>query len=77
MKEKREVVLECIFCSSTEFIIPYEGYVPHTNELIQCGNCGRINDFSAIFDLKINEIREQIANDFNKEIQKMFKKAFK
>lgn len=77
MKDKREAALECVFCSSSKFILPYEGYTPKENELIQCANCGRVNDFSAIRDLKINEMRELMINDFNKEIKKILKKNFR
>lgn len=61
----------------TQILVPYEGYTPHENELLQCSNCGRINDFSAIRDLKIEKIKREVLLDAKKELEKAFKKAFR
>lgn len=77
MELERKVNIECVFCGSHKFLVPYEGYIPHENELLQCSNCGRINDFSVIRDLKIEEIKREVLLDAKKELEKAFKKAFR
>ena len=79
MKEQYEVSLECVFCGSTEFEIPYEGYQPEEGEMIKCGNCGELNDARSIRDLAVNNKLEDVKKDATKyvedELKKMFKKS--
>ncbi len=77
MTLERKVNIECVFCGLHEFLVPYEGYTPHENELLQCSNCGRMNDFSAIRDLKFEEIKREILLNSRKELAKALKKAFR
>lgn len=71
MEDSIEVKLECAFCGSTDFEIPYEGYQPDEGEMIKCGNCGKLNDFSSIQEVAI----ENGKNHIEDELMKMFKKA--
>lgn len=78
MKESIEINLECVFCSSTQFELPQEGYKPEQGEMIKCGNCGRLNDFSSIYEVAISNGVETVKKDAMKyaedELKKMFKK---
>lgn len=51
MNFPKQINVECVFCGSTEFLLPYEEFQPSENELLQCANCGRINCYSNIRDL--------------------------
>lgn len=42
MNFPKQINVECVFCGSTEFLLPYEEFQPSENELLQCANCGRI-----------------------------------
>lgn len=73
--KKYTVKLKCIFCQSEMFELPYEGYQPEEGTMIKCSNCGRLNDFSSIKNLEINNTVAQIKEDAQKELRKMFKKS--
>ena len=73
MVETKSIKIHYIFCDSTNFEIPYEGYSPYDNEEIQCSNCGNINIFSDIKNIAIN----QGINSIKKGIEQKFKKLFK
>ncbi len=73
--KKYTAKLKCIFCQSEMFELPYEGYQPEEGEMIKCSNCGRLNDFSSIKNLEINNTVEQIKEDVHNELKKMFKKS--
>lgn len=36
MNFPKQINVECVFCGSTEFLLPYEGFQPSENELLQC-----------------------------------------
>lgn len=71
MNFPKQINVECVFCGSTEFLLPYEGFQPSENELLQCANCGKINCYSDIRDLAIRNINSEI----HEQLHKMFKKA--
>lgn len=80
MEEKRTIPLRCIFCKSTSFDVPYEGYEPKPGEQIKCANCGQSNDYSSLRSLACkegeniaNEIMGEKIKEFQKNIRKMFK----
>ena len=73
--KKYTAKLKCIFCQSEMFELPYEGYQPEEGEMIKFSNCGRLNDFSSIKNLEINNTVEQIKEDVHNELKKMFKKS--
>lgn len=73
--KKYTAKLKCIFCQSEMFELPYEGYQPEEGEMIKCSNCGKLNDFSSIKNLEINNTVEQIKEDVHNELKKMFKQS--
>lgn len=73
--KKYTAKLKCIFCQSEMFELPYEGYQPEEGEMIKCSNCGKLNDFSSIKNLEINNTVEQIEEDVHNELKKMFKQS--
>ncbi|EKE02605.1 MAG: hypothetical protein ACD_20C00357G0028 [uncultured bacterium] len=79
MEEQYEIKLECVFCGSTEFEIPHEGYEPEEGEMIKCSNCDKLNDFISIRDVAVGNELEKIGEEYTKfaedEILKTFKKA--
>lgn len=75
MKEKLEIKLKCIFCGSTNFELPSDDYHPKEGELIKCGNCGRLNDFTSLRNLTINKGKELVKEELEKEIKRIFKKS--
>lgn len=72
-----EVKLECAFCNSTNFELPYEGYQPEEGEMIKCANCGKLNDFSSIKEVAIDNGKEELVGYAKGKIEKELKKIFK
>lgn len=70
MKLPENIYVECVFCSSTRFLIPYNNYHPSENELLQCANCGRINSFSDIRDLAVHKYVHAIRNELCNTLKK-------
>lgn len=80
MEEKIQMPLKCLFCFSTQFETPEEGYQPQSGEQIKCANCGRLNDYDSLMRVvqrKGKEWAEEqaqgLVDDFTKELKKMFK----
>ena len=72
MDEKKTIQARCFFCFSTDFILPHDDYEMQSGEMIQCSNCGRLNDYDSLMRVakhKGEEWAEEIA-------QKMIKNAF-
>lgn len=77
MGKSVKITMKCIFCKSTQFDVPYEGYEPKSGEQIKCANCGQSNDYDSLVKLARNEGVE-IARDFaENELKKMLKRVFK
>lgn len=74
MDKTKQIKLECIFCGSTNFELPYEDYQPRENENIKCSNCNQLNIYEDLLETakekEINEVKENIENEF----KNMFKK---
>ncbi len=70
-----KIHLKCVFCKTSYFELPYEGYQPVSGDLIRCANCGQLNDFSSIKRTCIHKAHEAIRKDVQNEMIKMFKKA--
>lgn len=76
MEDKKYTVkLKCVFCKSEMFELPEENYHPEEAEMVKCSNCGRLNDFSSIKKLEINNTVKQIKEDVRNEIKNIFKKS--
>lgn len=78
MKElKQTISLHCVFCRSTHFALPHEGYRPHHGSFVVCANCGRENDFSSLMFVvkdKAHDIAEKYAKEVMEEAAKELKK---
>jgi len=74
MDQRTEIALECVFYSSTKFEIPDDDYRPQEGELIKCGNCGKLNDFSSLERVAYAKGKEWIKNQADKIIKEEFKK---
>lgn len=72
-----QINLKCIFCGSTQFETPHEDYQLEDGEMIKCGNCGKLNDYSSIREVAIEEGTGEVkkyAIDFvENKVKKMFK----
>ena len=80
MEESTQLSLQCLFCFSTQFVLPEEGYQPQSGELIQCGNCGRWNDYDSLIRVVqrkglewAEEQAQALMNDFSKQLGTIFK----
>ncbi len=80
MDKKYKVTLKCVFCSSTQFEYD-ENCPPKDGDLIKCENCGKINDYTTIKNLcvnqKIKEIEKEVHNEVKNKIDNMLKKLIK
>lgn len=81
----RNVSLICPFCGNDQFsVVDYDGddlREAPDNALIKCSDCGRITtktdllvDNQEIINANIEEIKEQVIEDFDKEIKKYLRR---
>lgn len=77
MDKATSINLECVFCNSLEFELPYEGYVPYEGEMIKCSNCGKLNDYSSIKEVAIEAGTKELTQYAHAEIEKELKKMLK
>lgn len=73
MDKTKHIKLECIFCGSTNFEVPYQDYRPKENENIKCSNCSRLNIYEDLLEVA----KEKGLDEFKKDIEKKFKTMFK
>ncbi len=80
MEEKTQMSLQCLFCCSTQFEVPEEGYHPQPGEQIKCANCGRTNDYDSLMRVVkrkgtewAEEQAQEVIVDFTKQLKSMFK----
>lgn len=77
MDQATTIAIECVFCSSTQFEIPSEDYKPKQGELIACGNCGKLNDFTSLERVVHAKGKEWVKNNADKIIMDAMKKIAK
>ncbi|RLA77564.1 MAG: hypothetical protein DRG78_17145 [Epsilonproteobacteria bacterium] len=77
MDKTKEIKLECIFCSSTNFDLPSKDYQPSEDENIKCSNCGKLNIYSDLLEITKAKGLQEIKEEFTKEIETKFKNMFK
>lgn len=53
------ILLQCIFCMGTEFLLPNENYKPKHGDMLTCANCGRKNDYDSIMRVAIEEATKE------------------
>ncbi|EKN3890202.1 TPA: hypothetical protein ACPY8E_003983 [Yersinia enterocolitica] len=77
-KYDREIILLCPTCGNSE--------MKHSDEssIVKCTNCNRemtkdelIEENGQSIDDHVSEVKKEIINDFEKEVSKIFKNAFK
>ena len=80
MEESTKMSLQCLFCFSTQFELPEEGYKPKSGEQIKCANCGRMNDYDSLIRVVqrigmawAEEQAHEVISDFMKQLGKNFK----
>ncbi len=79
MEKEYIINIKCVFCGSTDFKIPYEGYQPDETEMVECANCGKLNDYVSAREVVVdetleNEIKPAAKKYVEDEVKKMFKK---
>lgn len=80
MAIEKEIKMKCLFCFSTDFVVPNDNYQPQSGEMIKCANCGKLNDYDSLMRVVEKEGEEFIqkeADKFAKEIEKKLKKSLK
>lgn len=63
------ISLRCVFCQSTNFKVPHEGYQPQPGEMLVCGNCGRESLYDAMLDVAKEEATELDENMLSKMLK--------
>ena len=61
--------LRCVFCQSTSFKVPQEGYQPQPGEMLVCGNCGRESLYDAMVEVAKEEATELAGNMLSKMLK--------
>ncbi|MDR0339466.1 MAG: hypothetical protein LBH65_04220 [Desulfovibrio sp.] len=67
------LVFRCVFCQSTDFVVPHEGYKLEHGEMVTCASCGRENDYSSLYEVTKEEGIEAVkdaVHDMLKDIVK-------
>jgi len=77
MDQTTTIAIECVFCSSTQFEIPSEDYKPKQGELIACGNCGKLNDFTSLERVAHEKGKKWAKSQADKMMSDMIKKLNK
>jgi len=71
MEEK--IKLYCLFCKSEQFELLGEDYQPTFGEMVKCANCGRLNDYTSMFQVA----KEEGMQIIQKEVEKIIKDTSK
>lgn len=74
MEEESEVQLKCLFCKSEQFEIPDENYQFQSGDMVKCANCGKLNDYDAMFNVATEEGMEILQKEAEKVIKDTLKK---
>lgn len=80
MNAEKEIKMKCLFCFSTDFVVPHDNYQPQQGEMVKCANCGKLNDFDSMMRVVEKEGEEFIqkeADKIAKEFEKKLKKSLK
>lgn len=72
MDAEKEIKMKCVFCFSTDFVVPHDNYQPQHGEMIRCANCGKLNDFDSMMRVVEREA-EEIVDKIEKELRKSLK----
>lgn len=77
---QKTISLQCVFCCSKEFAVPYKDYSPHHGSFVVCVNCGRENDFTSLMFVakeKAIDIANALANEMIKDMKKELQNIFR
>ena len=74
MDKTKQIKLECVFCGSTDFEVPYENYEPKENENIKCNNCNKLNIYGDLLEVAKEKGINEVKKNIEKEFSNMFKK---
>lgn len=74
MDQTKQIKLECIFCGSTDFEVPYQGYQPKENENVKCSNCNQLNIYEDLLEIAKEKGMDEVKEDIEKKLKTMFKK---
>lgn len=77
MDKEKSIKLKCLFCFSTDFALPEENYTPQPGEMIQCANCGKMNDYDSLMRVAEREGLEWAEGKAEKLVGDMMKKIGK
>jgi hypothetical protein len=72
MDQKKQIKLECIFCGSSNFEVPYQGYQPKENENIKCSNCNQLNIYEDLLEIAKEKGYKEVKEDIENEFKTMF-----
>ncbi|PLX67088.1 MAG: hypothetical protein C0603_10525 [Denitrovibrio sp.] len=80
MEESTKVSLQCFFCFSDQFVLPDEGKAILSGDLVECANCGRLNDYDSLMRVAkrkgiewVEEQVQEMVDDFTKQLKNVFK----
>lgn len=73
MEKEFQLSLRCVFCDSTKFEVD-ENKVPKDGDMIKCGNCGKLNDFTSLKELVKQQGKSKIKTEVEKEIHAIIKR---
>ncbi len=69
-----EVKVLCLFCQMPLQVDKDTEY--ESGDMIKCVSCGEFNDFDSVFEVAKEEgiklVKNQVEEEFNKEIKKLF-----
>jgi hypothetical protein len=69
-----QVELKCVFCHSTDFEVPHQGYVQKNGETAKCANCGRLNDVTSLSKIASDNVKKEVFDYLLKSRKNLFKK---
>ncbi len=80
MAIEAKLSLHCLFCNSSQFALPEEGYQPQSGDLLECANCGKGNDYDSLMrvvKLKATEWAKEQAHELMTDFAKQLRKELK
>ena len=73
---EERIKMYCLFCKSEQFELPDENYQPSHGEMLKCANCGRLNDYTSMFQVakeKGMQIAQKEVEALIEDVSKKFK----
>jgi hypothetical protein len=80
MENKTSLILNCLFCSSTDFVLSSKDYSPKSGDQIIFANCVNSNDYDSLVRVAKNKAydwaekqAQDLINNFSKEMERLFR----